>query len=502
MYTYARKQEKNDIKKHARKKISPMHVNSNKPALAYVQENRIHSVQGQEKHSTQRIYRPTESVALLCNADLNRNTPLKKMEKKMENSQSMHPLSAADNISLHDNNALIQRKIAKAGVELQCGGITIKDKFGESLGKGHKICTVGKNNSHIEVDTKQVEYVSDVFSDMSDLFEDIEYGREQLVYMINLAFGSCQCIQNPGDTPSTANSPAIYKLGTHEYQLEKNPMAKWLAMPQMTVQIAKGTLKDFMSSVFKEYVKYKKTSSEEIQKRYIYNRTVNGSNLFLFNKIKEGFTVIDGNSAESDSAKALAKLAWQMIVCAVYRDFAPYYKARFPIMPRTSLKATFFGMSMNEQSAFIDIVNSLRPLLDGQKIDNWTYDNYSNSHLRNRNIRETINAITALESIYMSERDFSIQEDQGKNLTKKTVNGRTISVDALSSDAMASKGPVGQSVGAYSLPEDADSIIEIRSGMPVVQVNNSRNVINTYITTLLHYDGMYLDDCTNSGNAP
>lgn len=466
-----------------------VHYNSDKPrqmqALAYTQAEHVYVAPGQERHLGHELghivqqRRGQVHATGRLNGQAVNDSPVLEHEADVMASQAAHlndESKIVQNKGIQNHvDAPVQRKVAKAGVELQCGGVHIFRELNKgnltSLNKGDVICYVGNKGSKIEVDSDELEYVSNVFESSNDLFEDLEAARQELEYMIRITYGQTQY--------RGTDMKGIYHYGSEEYHLRPTSNSQWCAKPQITFQIGKGKLNDFVSRLETNSVHY--DALQKNKKIYI--------NDDVENKIAAGFQEIDNITDKDISAKALAKLAWQMFICA-HDDSKPYYKARFPIMPRTSLKYTYSAMSDPQKTDFAAIVEQLTPLITQERpIFNFVYDEKRRRHVPQEveALAQEISPLTAWESIYKTDMQFTAEEDREKHLTVK--NGKTEEVDALSSDTMASVWEVGNSVGAYDLPNDADSIIEIREGMPVVQINNQSQVEAVYDSVLKHYSG-------------
>ncbi len=361
----------------------------------------------------------------------------------------MYDYDAIKKTSKSKKNPIIQRQISniinKAGVELELGGVRVISKSTQNRFEKHHLIW---SDPRIETDTTNLEYVGKETGDMQTLLRETRRGSEKL---------------------SEFQREVLFFDGIEDedYIMEDVPGCQYLARPQITFEIRKDRLFEFSQKFANNDITYSHRQNPKT------NQPISGECPRIDDDVWLHFDDtlhklgLAGAAVSPSSAKGLARITIMMLYFASMKqdDQKRYYKSRFSLLPRTSLKDSYKQLSAESQKEYQTIMNTF---LSGER--NTLVKSYK-SHGNPDN--------PDVDSVSFSDIILSIYQDCENSVKTVTGSGgpQQKKVDMLSSDIIASTFEVGASVGALELPAEASGIFEVRS-MPFISIDKPQNAVD------------------------
>lgn len=358
---------------------------------------------------------------------------------------------------------VIQRMISpiinKAGVELELGGVLVKSLSGNELKKHDTVNAAMR----IEVDSGHLEYVSLPMDDRTELLEEVGKGSKALSQYQD------KVLSTPKSEPYKENNISMSDV----------PVERYIVKPQVTFEVNKNGLYAFTSELGAKKIIYPEKMGRvwNNDRAQFVRKESEDTSVSTFDPEVEQYyncKISEMNfdaKPELEAAIGLVKMTLLTIISASMnqdKENVKYYKARFSILPRTSLKASYEHLTEEQKSCYIEYMNKF---LSGCDLEN--VKNYKMYYAETTDDVNTLSINELIESIYSNKPDSTKDVTDGDGNIKAGEY-----VDYLSSDYMASTGDGGQSMGAMELPENASGIFELRR-MPYINIFNPEDAVST-----------------------
>lgn len=361
----------------------------------------------------------------------------------------MYEYDTIKKTSSSKKNPIIQRQISdiinKAGVELEMGGVRVISKStGDRFEKHHLIC----DDPHIETDTTNLEYVGKETDDIHTLLRETQRGSEKLwEFQREVHF--------------------FDGIEDRDYIMEDVASRQYLARPQITFEIQKDRLFEFSQRFDNNDITYSNRQSPTTNQPTSGECSRIDDTVWLHLDETLHKLGLAGATVSPSSAKGLARITIMMLYFASMRQDEKkiYYKSRFSLLPRTSLKDSCKQLSADSQGEYQAIMNAFLAGEGNTLVK--SYESHANPDDPNV---ASANFSDIIHSIYQD------YENSIKTMTGSNGQTQQKKVDLLSSDVIASTFEIGASVGALELPAEASGIFEVRS-MPFISIEEPQNAV-------------------------
>lgn len=388
------------------------------------------------------------------------------------------------------SDSVIQRVLNKAGAEIELKSLTAS-KGGSDLKKNEGIAEIG--GITLCYDSGNVEYRQDPPAENWDAFtHDVISGLNAL-----------KCLQDQilSQKPLPQNNIT--------YSVNRNLIN--LAVPQLTVEVPKDSMGDFSAHLLE--------NPEINSNGFDVERDNNGkiTNKLGYKEVPFKLIHKDVDNSISDLIKmishqnpavlGLARMTILFLFEAKIRGDSllktAYYKARFAVLPRTSLKTMFDSLEVADKEQYYQVMGEILNMnyqqsgrLGELTVKDENYHYFDNgSFLRLATFQQIFDSIVNIENASkLPILDSSFHErmiDLDKCLNE-TSDDASIITDILSCDSFAGMGDTSHSIGAMQMPAGASGIFEFRK-LPPVDIESKGDILTMYKNMIDTFGGFKED---------